>query len=464
LIMMFNFLACGNVLWTYKPNKKDSVECPIRPYDKIHKIAFKIISSGCYQIIFAAGRELISVQLVNSQFQNAFASHISDWICSVNIHNTNEFSFLTKHNIAVLASIDLTNKSLKVLKKSRLIDKATLYCSLLSGNSWNETVIFCGTALGELLVWSPIDCPGMILSRKMAHNGVIFSIDLKMKVLTTTSDDRSIKYWSFDKCQDGKGYSIEEKKSFFGHTSRIFCCKIIHHEEKELIVSGGEDGTICLWDLTGNMVWKKKSCTGATIWSIDYDSFSQSIYVSTSNGNVFRYQLKVDVVEEKGLEITDTKTVVKFKYFNEGKIIMFQDYSVEVFQENTKKIHKFQLDTCNLMKTYENIVVLASKTTLFLLQVAQTDAKMETLDLKANFQEFSMIRSIHFFHENNFLICTNNGLCMQFSPKEMAVQNVKYLLPLCTERFTTAAFQHNEFTILGDRCGHLHLYLNPAGG
>lgn len=59
--------------------------------------------------------------------------------------------------------------------------------------------------------------------------GVIFSIDFNMDagLLTTTSDDRSVKMWKIDQIDFGKNLYVKPIKSLYGHTARIFRSKII---------------------------------------------------------------------------------------------------------------------------------------------------------------------------------------------------------------------------------------------
>lgn len=61
--------------------------------------------------------------------------------------------------------------------------------------------------------------------------GVIFSFDcnLENNFLTTTSDDRSVKFWNFQYDNKIDTCEIKELKCCFGHTARVFRSKIITH-------------------------------------------------------------------------------------------------------------------------------------------------------------------------------------------------------------------------------------------
>lgn len=64
---------------------------------------------------------------------------------------------------------------------------------------------------------------------------MIFSIDccLEHGLITTTSDDRSVKIWktNFTDKNDWRKCTVASSKSMFGHTARIFQHKIIVHGE-----------------------------------------------------------------------------------------------------------------------------------------------------------------------------------------------------------------------------------------
>lgn len=68
--------------------------------------------------------------------------------------------------------------------------------------------------------------------RQLAHNGVIFSIDFddESDLLTTTSDDRSIRFWKLERTPNDSWNEIKLNAiaSGYGHVARVFQGKIIH--------------------------------------------------------------------------------------------------------------------------------------------------------------------------------------------------------------------------------------------
>lgn len=68
--------------------------------------------------------------------------------------------------------------------------------------------------------------------RQLAHNGVIFSIDFdnESDLVTTTSDDRSIRFWKLERTPNDSWNKIKliAIASGYGHAARVFQAKIIH--------------------------------------------------------------------------------------------------------------------------------------------------------------------------------------------------------------------------------------------
>jgi WD40 repeat protein len=465
--------AVGNRLIIHDQNK--SLQCPRKPHNKIHKISASTIDDEYLIVIAAAGREILYVKFKDDVFHLTIIYETSDWVCSLHfLEKPNEFIYLVKHNKASWVAVDPNDGNAKVIAKSSLLDKVTNYSSLISGANWNEALVFCGTALGELIVWSPKSNPGQLLSRITAHNGVIFSIDRQNDFLVTTSDDRSIKLWVLQSTPDT--CVVAAKKTLFGHTGRIFCCKIITFAGDSHLISAGEDGTICVWNLAGSeklawqsqIVWKKKCM--ATVWSVDYDAATNTIYATTSTGNIFNYKFQPDLVPDESHveETVGPKAVIKYKSHCTWKAFLLQDYTLAIFLDTAAFPQFFRIPmdpSCNLLKSLDNLVVLASKTKLTLIDVKIDDYELQEVDISAclAIPQSTMIRSVHILNKQELVFCTSTGICGIFVIPELSVMGPKYLLPLCNERFTTAAMKHDKSLLLADRCGNLHLFVENGG-
>lgn len=147
----------------------------IAPYDKIHQISFRRKDDGSFQVAASAGREILFTQIADNKFQHSTSFKLSDWISSIKVLENGLVASMTAHNIVAL--LELVETELVIREKLLCEENATLYCSHISGTSWNDLIFFGGTALGELVVWIKHESLPKILLRQFLHNGVIFSVD-----------------------------------------------------------------------------------------------------------------------------------------------------------------------------------------------------------------------------------------------------------------------------------------------
>lgn len=212
-------------------------------YDKVHGIEctkLKGHQKNAWLIVVHGGREFATFYLYDNTLELIKITKITDWINSIRLYeNTLSFSLVTSHNVVQRVTVDVETRQHEFAEKSWCTDSSTLYCSKIIGEDWKTTVVFAGTALGDILVWCPIDgvdsCQrAKILHRLSGHNGVIFSIDVDLErhLMTTTSDDRSVRLWHLD----GAGScprtdAFRPGKQLYGHIARVFKSKIIAEGE-----------------------------------------------------------------------------------------------------------------------------------------------------------------------------------------------------------------------------------------
>lgn len=97
---------------------------------------------------------------------------INDWINNVQLYvseEQNSMCLLTSHSVA----LHLAFNSDRATETERIscADKSTLYSSCLVGSLWSQTLVFGGTALGDLIIWSlAAEKSGIILHRLSGHN------------------------------------------------------------------------------------------------------------------------------------------------------------------------------------------------------------------------------------------------------------------------------------------------------
>ncbi|CAO1427834.1 unnamed protein product [Diamesa serratosioi] len=462
----------GNELISY--NRRENIKHQninkIKPYDKIHSISFKKLNDNTYRILCSAGRELLITDLVNNQFENSYLVQFNDWISSVKYFEDSTFCILTAHNFAVHLQFGEQQK-LKTHEKLRCEENATLYCSKIYGESWENSIFFTGTALGELLVWRKVQNKPKILFRKFVHNGVIFSIDFNGTYLITSSDDRSVKI--FQVLQNSADvFQLKEQKQSFGHTSRVFVCKIINYKGTKFI-SGGEDSNICVWDEAGNFLAKKNVHCSGIIWDVDYDEPTKMLITSSSTGKLNQFNL-CEIFHEKlhSEAITDNKgqqvNIAKIKYLNDGALVCLDNNSQIFYRAPTTNCWNKIEQTDNPIKQF--MVIEARANQLFLADknsISVYDSVANQLifsgqmvideHLAESLKDFSYLRSIHPMKENEVLISDSRGNCLVLDIEQKRLLKI-FKIPKCTEPWTTSVSKIGQFWLLADRCGNLHQF------
>lgn len=135
-----------------------------------------------YRIIAYGGRELAIVELLLHERRLRILQKLTfgDWISSVLLYenaeaSTNEhvleFCVLSAHSVATRVAANPQGSSWRILNSCKSTEKSTLYCSHLMGKRWCDTVVFGGTALGELIVWTiDEDTLRSVYQRHSGHN------------------------------------------------------------------------------------------------------------------------------------------------------------------------------------------------------------------------------------------------------------------------------------------------------
>lgn len=329
--------------------------------------------------------------------------------------------------------------------------------------------------MGELLVWRKVQNKPKILYRKFVHNGVIFSIDFNGKYLITSSDDRSIKI--FQVLHNSADYfQLNEHKQAFGHTSRVFVCKIINYGGTKFI-SGGEDSNICVWDEAGNFLAKKNvSCSGI-IWDVDYDELTKTLITSSSTGKLNKFEL-CEILNEKlkSESLTEDNgqkvNAAKIKYLSDGTLVVL-DSNSQIFYRvsptnDWKKIEQTEKPTKNFMviEAHANRLFLADKNSISIYDSVENQLNLSSVfvideNLADSLKDFSYLRSIHGIRENVILISDSRGNCLVIDVIQRRLLNL-FKIPKCTEPWTTSVAMIGKFFLLADRCGNLHQFINDG--
>ncbi|XP_058811782.1 WD repeat-containing protein 6 isoform X2 [Topomyia yanbarensis] len=477
---------------------------------KIHGIDFCTVDSS-WLIVLHAGRKAISIalnqdddfyDLTNIDLQNFVQnvlyypkertmlmhspSRFNDWISTLKLLDRQTIGLITGHGVAILLTRNYFGDWLLV-DSCPCEDSSTLFYSRIVGSSWTDLLCFSGTALGLLVIWRPSGVrKGRVLSSSRAHNGVIFSIDCDWErgFLTTASDDRSVKFWTIRShpLPEDFGIELEEKSYCFGHTARVFQCRIIRERETSWVVSIGEDSNLCLWDDVGNLIVKKRLEDGATLWNLDYDAAQKIMFVCASNGNVSQINLEGYLTHgrcsEKDIHSVEVDVgkehLVKVKFLSNGSLVAITDHDqVMLLADCSPPQIVDQLDNfkCSLLDASEKQVFIAGDKYLNIYQVNDSSIKL-IKKMVLNFDQpdflpepepvrFSIIRSLHFCSKSNIVLCDNNGRCLVYGQNVEILQSC-HRLPKASEPWLTFAFGIEENLLLADRAGNLLLYNNGS--
>ncbi|KFB53646.1 AGAP004545-PA-like protein [Anopheles sinensis] len=481
--------------------------------DKIHGIEKCAIEDEKYLIVFHAGREAYTLMLNCATHQFApecvrivipeetclhpvphVRRRANDWISSISLLSPSELCIVTCHGVAVCLRRSGGNESLiwKLAEKSACEDGSTLYCSTLVGHRWEEVVCFSGTALGLLLVWYVSgEQHGKVLKSVSAHNGVIFSIacDLGSGLLTTTSDDRSVKFWRLDlKASVSNDVTLREEQYCFAHTARVFQCRIIQNDKRTLVASIGEDAHLCLWNTDGDLLLKKRLDDGPTLWSMDYDVETSTIFITASNGNIHKYCIR-RWMEENCLyktfgqsELFDISPILppnehlaKIRFTPLGSTIGVTNKNRVVILDNTgtqiDSLERFENFKCSILEVGECFLYLAGGYQIYLYAITPQGltfvdtSHVVALISKAKLNEEDenlqneIIRSLNYCERSKTVsVCYASGQCLVLDEQLTCVISF-HRIPKSAERWLTAFRVLNDTLLLmADRSGHLYLF------
>ncbi|GFY63366.1 WD repeat-containing protein 6 [Trichonephila inaurata madagascariensis] len=224
-----------------------------------------------YTISFYSDKWLISI---TEEFNLDDWIHDIQWIAQEpNVENS--FAAISAHNCFTIWNLE--DRKTDVFQSSE-------NCILYSGNIIckvsNALVVAVGTVFKEIILWSPNSLSEsngrkLPLQNLTGHQGVIFSItyNTSLKLLSSTSDDRSVRLWKV--CSDSvlndeslefwQKANIENIHVLFAHESRVWMSAILEN----CILSIGEDSNLCFWDLNGKLLNKKKCHKNGSIWCLE---------------------------------------------------------------------------------------------------------------------------------------------------------------------------------------------------
>ncbi|XP_022232541.1 WD repeat-containing protein 6 isoform X2 [Drosophila obscura] len=309
----FILVGHGNQAVLHTPTA--SVQLPLDArQSKVHGFAL----SSCHDskhLLLLYGENAFSLLIYNvnekiEPFQLIYEGETQDWINAAVVFdndekNTWKFVLHMSHSALLYLEFSISSKVVcSVLELAICTDCSMLYHTVLYGNNYIDLAIISGNAFGEFLIWQThcaidIDAINLkkiypLLLRIQAHNGVIYSINLNLasKILVTTSDDRSVKFWKIEKVGPWKTAYVQPMFSCFGHTSRVMCSIVVENGGQVYVISGGEDSYVCIWNCSGDLLLKRQQQFGAPIWRLGFHKATSTLYSTSSIGNIVSYSIK----------------------------------------------------------------------------------------------------------------------------------------------------------------------------
>lgn len=355
LVMLLNttknnkitFTAVGNTVQIFTKTCEQLQTINVFNGQKIHGI----IPNNSNKIAFFGGNQLkiFEFDFLVTQITNEVAHRqCEDWIFDLHwVDSSQSVATIFAHNFISLWNVS----NLSLAKRVGCKQKCILYSAKLINETWSNLYAFSGTVFGQILIWNPAsaDCNfADVLYRLDGHDGAIFSIDYSSLVIATTSDDRTVRIWEtsediFSDNTTKPNSTITLKHTLYGHTARIFKCKIFG----KFIVTAGEDSFVSVWNLNGKLVRKFETHQGGCVWALDLCNENNYDYIFTGGGDsgvcVFPLELKfnnylLDIPQKdvpKIIRLTANGNVVivttdgALKYFNNelNKLTLIHTYA-----------------------------------------------------------------------------------------------------------------------------------------
>ncbi|XP_015108821.1 WD repeat-containing protein 6 [Diachasma alloeum] len=450
--------------------------------DVIHNIvktSNKLIAFGGRHLSifkFEIDSEEIIIERENS---HAF----DDWIIAAEFfsENSDHIYILFSHN-----NLHLFNTLTKKFRNVHCEERCISYGGYLSPETPEEILVFSCTVFQEILLWkvdNRIDYSSdvAVLHRLKGHKGVIFSVFYhpELKLITSTSDDRTIRLWKVvENDVNSISHSIEWKNvevrlltTMFGHTARVW--KSIVTENN--VISIGEDSLICIWSLTGALRNKIIAHGGAPIWSIDISPDKSKIITGGGDGGVTTWppsSLKPPLLTPKFTY--ESKTPKFVSYLNSGARVVFLDGGDLLLYDQPNQFTRTPQPKTTIslprLKSYclthtspdrkkiafasqdGHVIIYEEK----ILKKDSNERLHQVIDQKV---VNSKIFSLHWLSPTEILVCGAQGALkiLHLSQKNLEIHS-EFTLPPSKECWTTSAIISSTLLICGDRTGSIIVY------
>lgn len=219
------------------------------------------------------------------------------------------------------------------------------------------------------------------------------------------------------------------------------------------------------------MLAKKNLYYSSIIWDFDYNEDNKTLVTCSSNGKLNKFHLdtifKSNFIENL-FESEKPEVPGKVKCLKNSVLVVITSKSRLYFREKDemwRKFKGFENNSFTLLEVLENRIFLAEKNSIFVLEYnGNFDLNLricvgEFLGIPENLG-FFFIRSLHVLSLNEILVCNNSGKCLLLDLKDKLVKGL-FVLPKCSEPWTTSARIYEDHILIADRNGSLHIYKIP---
>ncbi|GAB0099911.1 uncharacterized protein DMENIID0001_158100 [Sergentomyia squamirostris] len=405
-------------------------------------------------ILVYGGRYLAAFAIIGGILKKLSGCRFPDFVSSIHSQNDPEnICLVTGHNIAILLNF---KETFSIQKKAKCEDNSTLYCSHVEGKTWEDFVVYSGTALGDVIIWKPSKANEAILYRFTAHKGVVFSIKTSGSLLVTTSDDRSAKIWN-----KKDRNAVIPLASLYGHTARVFKSKIIQKNDQNFILTIGEDSNLCVWNFSGQFMFRKALHNGATIWNLDYDDTRETVYTVGSDGNARKIILRKILSSDPQSKSLLEEKISKILFLDTERIFALTSEMV-LLQKDLKGCWKKSVRE-NLPEMYVSLIenVLGKILICSNAEVRIYKITNHTIELEHRNENLlkGLIRTFYLISRAEFFFVDDQGNCA-ITDSSLKIQN-QFSVSICqnywSTKWITVAKKISGFFLFGDRVGHLHL-------
>ncbi|KAG8445528.1 hypothetical protein GDO86_010337 [Hymenochirus boettgeri] len=254
---------CGEItVWNEEGHHLESLQ--LKGGRDITSIAFSPI---CSTRMYASHGETISVldsRALKEPVENFTVC--KEEINSISVNDTDTL-LAAADDSGTVKVLDLEKK-----KVSRSLQRHTNICSALSFRPrWPNSFVSCGLDM-QIMLWNvqktrPLwitnlqdlsqdeedeeynQSPGQLFNPPLVHS---LSVAACGNVFCCGAEDGKIRVFRVT------GTRFEEEVFFKGHTQGVSQVCFLNKETKQFLISGGNDGKLCLWDIGGNTTQQKK--------------------------------------------------------------------------------------------------------------------------------------------------------------------------------------------------------------